>query len=364
MLPDPEGLLRLIAVPGVGPNRLRALIAHFHTTDAIFRARVSELTRVEGIDRKTAESIRRADTGPFAQDQLDRLRKLGGELVSFWDSRFPEGLRRVSDPPAFLFVKGELREDDACAVAIVGTRSPTTYGKLVTERLTSDLVRRGLTIVSGFARGVDTLVHRAAIRAGGRTIAVLGTGLDVVYPPENVRLAPEVSENGALVTEYPLGTGPDAPNFPRRNRIICGMSLGTVVIEAGAKSGALITAELALEQNREVFAVPGPVNSPKSQGTNQLIREGAVLTRSAEDVIQELAPQLRQFLREREESQVSIELSDPERRVFESLQGTPKHIDHLALELGQPTSAVLSTLLTLELRGLVRQFPGKLFAKV
>jgi len=361
--PDAEGLLRLIAVPGVGPNRLRALLAYFQSTEAVFAASISQLTRVEGIDRKTAESIRGSDSADFAREQLERLRALGGELISFWDPRFPDGLRRTADPPAFLFAKGRLHPEDACSVAIVGTRSPTTYGRLITERLATDLALRGLTIVSGFARGVDTLAHSAAIRAGGRTIAVLGTGLDVVYPPENVRLARQICEHGALVTEYPLGTGPDAPNFPRRNRIICGMSLGTVVVEAGVKSGALITAELALEQNREVFAVPGPVNSPKSQGTNQLIRDGAVLVSSADDVIQELAPQLRQFLHEREQPEVPADLSESEQCVFQALGGTAKHIDLLAAELGQPTSAVLATLLTLELRGLVRQFPGKLFAR-
>lgn len=364
MSPDPHGLLRLMAVPGIGPNRLRALVSRFHTPEAVFRASVRELTAVEGVDRKTAANIRSADTEAFATEQMERLRRIGGEVVSFWDPRYPEGLRRTCDPPAFLFVKGELHADDHFSVAIVGTRSPTTYGKLVTERLTADLVRHGITIVSGFARGVDTLAHRTAVHGGGRTIAVLGTGLDVVYPPENVRLGREICEYGALVTEYPLGTGPDATNFPRRNRIICGMTLGTVVVEAGEKSGALITAELALDQNREVFAVPGPINSPKSRGPNHLIQEGAMLVTSAEDILQELAPQIRRFEKEREIPRVVERLSQSERLVFERLQDSPKHIDQLAIELGQPTSAVLAVLLQLELRDLVRQLPGKLFARI
>lgn len=359
-----ENLLRLSAVPGIGGSKLRALVAYFKSAAKIFQASPKRLTMVTGIDVKTAHNIKKFNGQRFAAQQFSRMEKSGARLITFWDKEYPPRLKQIYDPPALLFVKGELTTEDKYAVAIVGTRRPTNYGKIVTEKLTVELARMGLTIVSGLAYGVDTLAHSHCLHAGGRTVAVLGSGVDVIYPNENRRLADQVSSNGALVSEFPLGAGPDRMNFPKRNRIICGMSLGVLVIEAGEKSGALITAMMALEQNREVFAVPGNIDSPRSIGTNKLLKQGAKLVTSVDDVIEELAPQLAPILKKDELVASDFDLSDDEKRVIDFLTHEPKHIDFLAKECKQNTSIILSTLLSLELKNRVRQLPGKLFIKI
>lgn len=361
---DLIALFRLLMVPGIGPARVRNLIGHFRSAQAVLQARAPALCRVDGIDQVLAEAIQQAPPEELAVRQIDLLQKHRSTLVSFWDEDFPARLKTLADAPVTLFVKGSVLGADKFSIAIVGTRQPTTYGTMVTERLTADLVSRGLTIVSGLARGVDTIAHRAALKAGGRTLAVLGSGLDQMYPAENRRLAEEVADSGAVLTEYFFGTKPDAPNFPRRNRIISGLSLGAIVIEAGEKSGALITASMALEQGREVFAVPGSIFSAKSVGAHRLIQEGARLVHSADDVLSELTAQLELFGKTSQPRAPLAGLNPAEQRLYDLLSHEPVHIDALARLANLTSAQVLSTLLQLEFKNGVQQLPGKMFVRV
>jgi len=357
-------LLRLSSVPGIGPNKLRTLVNHFGSPSQVFHAAESKLVAVGKIDVKTARRIRKYDTGLFVEEQLNRMKKAGARLITFWDKEYPERLKQIYDPPTFLFVKGSLGHEDRHAVSIVGSRRPSNYGKRVTEKLTAELAAQGLTIVSGLAYGTDTLAHRTSLTSGSRTIAVLGSGVDVIYPQSNVSLAQDIALNGAVISEFPLGTKPDWMNFPRRNRIICGLSLGTVVIEAAQKSGALITAAMALEQNREVFAVPGNIDSPNSVGTNSLIKQGAKVVTCVDDILEELMPQLQSLFKKSEIAEAKISLTADETALLNILSHEPLHVDAIAGLAGQSTSKVLSTLLSLELKNVVKQHPGKLFVKL
>jgi len=361
---EQEELLRLSAVPGIGPNKMRALVGHFRSVRKVSKAPVSELRKVAGIDQKIADNIRTFNGKIFAKQQLRLLDKTGSRLVTFWDDDYPKQLKEIYDPPAFLFVKGDFAAEDRYSIAIVGTRVPSNYGKRIAEKLTAELSRKGLTIVSGLAYGVDTLAHHHALQNGSRTIAVLGSGVDVIYPNENRALAKKIVSNGVLVSEFPLGTGPDRTNFPRRNRIICGLSLGIVVIEAGIKSGALITASMALEQNREVFAVPGNIDSAKSLGTNELIKQGAKVVTSVEDIFDELQPQLAPMFKKDAPKREVSSLTAAEKALYAILTNEPRHIDEIVSSIGQSISQVLSTLLSLELKDLVKQHAGKLFVKL
>lgn len=356
-------LLQLLSVPGIGPARVRALIGHFRSTAAVLAAPVHALCRVEGIEQTLAENIHQANNAALAQKQLELAEKHGCHLSTFWDDDFPAILRKIYDPPVVLFVKGELRSEDELAIAIVGTRVPTEYGKLATERLVAALASRRLTIVSGLARGIDTVAHHTAIKSGGRTIAVLGSGLDTIYPPENFRLAQEASLHGALISEYFLGAKPDAVNFPRRNRLISGLTFGTVVIEAGEESGALITAQAALEQGREVFAVPGSMFSPKSLGPHRLIQDGAKLVTSVDDILSELPRQLDMFAQSRMAEPPAAALSETEQKIMALLSHEPSHIDQLTRQSNFSSSQLLPILLDLEFKNLVKQLPGKFFVK-
>jgi DNA processing protein len=299
----------------------------------------------------------------FADDQLKRLNKLGGRIVSVWNKEYPDLLRKIYDPPAFLFVLGKFKDIDSRAIALVGTRHPTSYGYSVAENLTRDLAKQSITIVSGLARGIDTIVHSTALKSGTRTIAVIGSGLDVPYPPENKRLLDHIAEEGVVISEFPMGTKPDATNFPRRNRIISGLSLGTVVVESAEDGGALITATTALDQDREVFAVPGSITEKRSAGSNKLIRDGrAKLITCVDDIFAELRIQLRLSLDEPMHRPV-IELTQAERTIYNFLSSEPAHIDTIAEKADSSTSNVLVTLLSLEFKGIVCQLPGKMFIR-
>ena len=257
-----SALLRLQQAAGIGSARMRALVSHLRTPQGVVSASLAELCRVPGIDRALAENILRDESADFVHNQLQALTQEHAHVLTFWDHDYPALLKKIQDPPILLFGKGKLQAHDQNAMAIVGTRAPTQYGKMVTERMAMELAGHGFTIVSGLARGVDTIAHRTVLKHGGRTVAILGSGLDVFYPPENQGLFREICAAGAVLTEYPFGTKPDAVNFPRRNRIISGMALGVLIIEAGLESGAMITANLALDQNREVFAIPGSIFNP------------------------------------------------------------------------------------------------------
>ncbi len=363
---DKAQLINLSSIPGVGATRIRSLVAHFKSTELIFSATIKQLCEVDGIELKTARNIKENKDFKFGAEQLDRATKLGIDIIDFWDDRYPDNLKRIPDPPAFIFVKGNLLKTDRYAIAMVGTRLPSSYGKLVAEKIAGELAQKSLVVVSGLARGIDTISHWAALRAGGRTLAVMGCGLDYIYPPENKNLADKIIDQGALLSEFPLGTKPDAVNFPRRNRIVSGLSLATVVVEAGTKSGALLTANYALEQNRDVFAVPGNINSPKSAGTNQLIKDGAKLITDTMDIIIELEPQLKKFLKEDEvrTKELPADLTELERLLLSHLGHEPIHIDMLSAAIGKSTAETLSALLPLEFRDLVKQLPGKLFVRI
>ncbi|HYQ48557.1 MAG TPA: DNA-processing protein DprA, partial [Thermodesulfovibrionales bacterium] len=256
-------------------------------------------------------------------------------------------------------VKGSYRADDRFGIAVVGSRTYSTYGQTVTQKISGELAAAGITVVSGMARGIDTFAHRSALASGGRTIAVLGSGIDVCYPSENRGLMDKIAVSGCVMSEFPPGTPPNRENFPRRNRLISGLSLGVLVVEAAEDSGSLITASIALEQNREVFAVPGNITAKNSAGTNRLIRQGAKMVTQGRDIIEELAPVLRGFIRD--EKKRNVELSSGEQEVCTCLSGEPKHIDTLAREIGLPVHRILDILLSLELKGVIRQSDGKRF---
>ncbi len=367
-------LLLLTRIPGVGPARLRALIDFFGNTNAITHASPRDLIRVQGIEQKTALAITGffrsgvpADALKFVDDQLVRMEKADVRFTSLWKADYPPHLRKIYDPPPFLFFRGSLTAPDAAAVAVVGTRTPSAYGVRTAERFAAAMAGRGITVVSGLARGIDTVAHKAALHAGGRTIAVIGSGLDVLYPPENRSLAARIVLHGALLSEFPMGTKPDAMNFPQRNRVVSGMSLGTLVIETGTEGGAMITARNALDQNREVFAIPTPVDATTRSGTNRLLRDGhALLTETVDDILGELHPQLRGVIGDLPSPPPpeTPPLSLFEQRVADVLTDEPVHIDAITGLSSLSASETLVHLLALECKGLVRQLPGKHFVRI
>src|SRR6266849_1083120 len=274
---------------GIGPVRFSRLLEICGGARQAWQATDLELAAA-GLERRTADSLRRLRAQTTPENVATRLKKLGIRALTLLDDEYPALLKQVADPPPVLFVRGMLTPEDGRSVALVGTRRATSYGHLVAQRLARDLAAAGLTVVSGLAKGIDTQAHRAALDAGGRTLAVLGNGLDQVYPPENGGLARQIVDAGALVSEFAPGVPPDAVNFPRRNRVISGLSIATVIVEAGERSGALITADFALEQGREVMVVPGNINSPMSLGSNELLKQGATPVTSAQDILDALGP--------------------------------------------------------------------------
>ena len=358
---DPSSLLELCTVPRIGSARIRNLITRFGSPGGVLSASPRELAQVDGIDKKVALNIKRGGNKQFVSEQLQLLKQAGGSLVSLWDDYYPPLLKKIYDPPILLFVRGNLKSLCSNCFSIVGTRYPSSYGKINAEKFARELAQQSFTIISGLARGVDTAVHRAVVSSGEQTVAILGSGIDTIYPYENNKLAEQITERGALVSEFPMGTKPDAPHFPRRNRIISGICMGTLVIEAGEKSGALITADFALEQGREVFAMPGSVNNPKALGTNRLIQQGAKLTIDVKDILEELHVQIKetQFSKK-----PNIPLSEVENKVLNFLSTQPEHIDNIATQCSMPTSEVLGVLLTLELKNVVKQLVGKNFVRI
>ncbi len=357
-------------VQGLESLKVKALIDAFGSARAVLQAPASELRGAARLSPAVARRITDWESAIDPDGELERAYAAGLSILCIEDEQYPRYLREVHDPPIVLYVRGTLAPQDDRAVAIVGTRRPSYYGTSTTERLAGDLARRGLTVVSGLARGIDSAAHRGALAAGGRTIAVLGCGADVVYPPENGHLMKEVAASGAVITEFPMGFKPERRNFPRRNRIISGMSFGTVVVEAAARSGSLITARLALEEGREVFAVPGKVDSPVSSGTNSLIKQGARLIETADDVLEELRPMLGELpaapqsaARPADTSERPAGLSDGETELLGLLSSDPVHIDALIRRSGKPAGEISATLMMLEVKRLARQLPGKLFVR-
>ncbi len=359
---DPLPWLALKSVPGVGNLMFRRLLERFGSPEAVLAADKSALGEVSGVSARLAGAIHGHRTNGAAKRELAAARAKGYRIITQADSEYPALLVQIPDPPPLLYVYGTLFTE-GLIIAVVGSRNATNYGIGATRQLCMDLAGQGVTIVSGMARGVDTAAHTAAMDAGGRTLAVLGTGLDRIYPRENEHLYQRIAENGAVISEFPLGSGPDAHRFPARNRIISGMSHGTVVVEAAARSGSLITARLAADQGRDVFAVPGNIHSFKSVGTHTLIKEGAKLAAHAWDVLDEFeATHPRHKVAATPETAPRQDLTEAEIVIMDILEADPIHIDDLVRKAEIPPGELSGTLLQLELKGLAVQSPGKRFA--
>ncbi len=341
-------------VRGIGPIRLRALLDAFGDIRAAWEAPRSALEDL-GLDRRALRSFLKVRRQVDLDLVVKKIAAKGAHVLTWDHDAYPALLKQLPDSPPVLYVRGELTPADEWAVAVVGTRKATTYGKEVARRLAGALARNGVTVVSGLARGVDGVSHRAALDAGGRTIAVLGCGVDRIYPSEHRKLAAAIVAQGAIVSDYPLGTPPESKNFPPRNRIISGLSRGVVVVEAGQRSGALITADFAADQGREVFAVPGNILSPASAGCNRLLRDGAHVVTEARDVLETL-----QFdhLAEKQVARVALPENALEATLLAALSHEPTHVDELARQAALPVETVSSTLVMMELKGLVRQVGG------
>ncbi len=358
--------LALKSVEGLGNVGFKNLLSVFGSPQKVLEASVDALKTAAGIRDKTAVRIRRFDRWGQVEKEMDLARKTGVSIVTAEDPLYPQLLLNIHDYPPLLYVKGQLREDDV-NVAVVGSRAASAYGRFTTERLCRDLAFAGITVVSGMARGIDSAAHRGTLSAKGRTIAVLGCGLDIVYPPENRRLFEEIAANGAVLSEFSFQTPPDAPNFPMRNRIISGMSLGVVIVEATEKSGSLITAGLALDQGREVFAVPGTIDSSGSRGTHRLIKEGAKLVERVDDILEEIRlpttmPERRPARRPPAAPAPRKQpLDEREAAVLGHITERAVGVDDLVGKTGFRVTDVLTILLSLELSGHVEQQPGKMF---
>ncbi|MFH1383180.1 MAG: DNA-processing protein DprA [Chloroflexota bacterium] len=338
-------------VPGIGRVRLSQLESHFGNLADAWKATSGELKQ-SGLDSASVRAITTWRPKIELDEEMEKLDRFGVKVFSCHDKGYPARLKEIYDYPPVLYIRGSFLPQDEWCVAVVGTRRATVYGRQVAEEIVADLVRNKITIVSGLARGIDSIAHRSALEAGGRTMAVFASGLDTVYPGENAELARQIMQRGALVSEYPIGTRPRPDNFPRRNRIMSGLSLGVLVIEAGEDSGAMITAHLALEQNREVFAIPGSILSPASQGTNKLIQEGAKLVRDYRDILEEL--NLTAVAHQIEMKEL-IPASETESLLLKQLSAEPTHIDEVCRSSGLPAATVSSTLAMMELKGLVKQ---------
>jgi DNA processing protein len=369
--------IALNMTPGVGPRAATKLLERFGSADAVFHGRRTELESLR-MRPETTESIIKREFFDKAEKELDRVKQLGGDVLILDDGSYPALLREIDDPPPVLYVKGDWQAcfDQPC-VGVIGSRQCSTYGENASEMLSRDLASRGITVASGLARGIDTAAHRGAIRGHGRTIAVMGTGIDSVYPRENNRLVREIlASGGCLVSQFPLGTPPLKDNFPYRNRIISGLSLGVLIVEASERSGSLITARLASEQNREVMAVPGNITSGVSFGTNYLIKSGAKLVQQWQDIVAELPSEIAATIlppkidssraepARRQPELIPADLSDNEKRVWTLLAADdPTHIDVLLESSGLSFGDLNNALVGLDIRDLIRVLPGKHYAR-
>lgn len=360
--------LALLFAKDIGPATAKRLLAAFGSPEAVFRASLRDLTGIDGVGEARARQITDFRSWERIDRELAAIRTLCADIILYPDADYPESLRPYDDAPLVLYKKGTLAESDRYAVAIVGSRRMTEYGRKAADLMARGLAEKGITVISGFARGIDTTAHRGALASGGRTIAVLGCGIDRAYPSENRALFSDIPANGCLVTEFPVGTPPVKENFPRRNRIISGMALGVLIVEAAEGSGSLITADYALDQNKEVFAIPGPIISANARGTNQLIQKGAKLVGRVEDILEELAPKLRGMLRNASSSSAVIrpelEITPEEGAICTVLGDDPKQVDLIARETGVPPSRLSAVLLSLEIKGVIRQHDGKRFTLV
>ncbi len=357
----------LLSVDGIGPGKIRVLLSKLKTTENILSSNFNTLAQIEGISLNLAKKILqinllRKEFSQSIEDEFYHLTKLKTKIITIWDKEYPSLLKKIYDPPLILYAKGNFQEEDNYSIGVVGTRLPTNYGKVQAERLTRELIDQGITVVSGMARGIDSIAHETCLKNNRRTIAVIGSGMDVIYPPENKKIFEQIAESGVVVSEFNLGTKPDAQNFPKRNRIISGLSLGIVVVETKITGGAMQTARLALEQNREVFAVPGNLGVKQSEGTNIIIQRGeAKLISNAEDILVELELKLKPLVGKNIPRQQN-DLNLFEEKIIGSLGAEPLQIDKIATLTNLTTADCLVHLLSLEFKGLVKQLPGKMFA--
>lgn len=350
-----QQIISLANVKGIGPGRIRALLHKYPDLDCLSQLKVSDIMQIRGINREIALSIKQMDIS-YGEKSLADADKINARYITYWDDEFPDNLKRVFSAPIGIFIIGTFK--DIPMLGVVGSRKPTTYGKQTCTKLTEELVKSNLGIVSGLARGVDSVAHEVAIRAGGYTIAVMGCGIDICYPHENRVLREKIIETGAIVSEFSPGTPPDATNFPKRNRIISGLSKGVLVIEAAKKSGAVITAYLALDQNREVFAVPGRIDSEQSFGCNKLIQQGAKLVTSVDDILDEF-----QLPKASIQTELIPDLTNAECEILKYISNEAVHINHICNKTGKDTPEILTNLLQLELKGCIIQLPGKNFTR-
>lgn len=361
--------LSLSFLPGVGCTLANRLVHQFGSPESVLSAPLKQLLEVEGVGRKMArfiaDPIQVASARKRAMQEIENVSARNCTVLCPADNSYPAVLRDIADPPVALFCRGDAKCLERPTVAIVGSRAATTYGKRVSFELGRELARQGICVASGMAMGIDGEAHAGALAGGGMTVGVLACGVDVIYPHQHEKLFREVAANGLVISEYPLGTRPDGFRFPERNRIISGVSLGTVVVEASLKSGSLITARLALDQGREVFAVPGRIDSPKSQGTHRLLQQGAKLVNCVDDILEELnmAGMLAPGRADRKADVQSAELPEEEKYLLSCLDVYPVTIDELVHQSGYAAAAIFQMLLRLELKGLVRQLPGQQYER-
>lgn len=365
--------LALSLVKDIGPVTIKKLLSVFCSPRKILEAGLNELADIDDISESRVKKIYEFNEWDMVERQLEAINDYntshGIGVITYADSEYPENLRQIDDSPVLLYVKGNIIKEDKYAVAIVGSRDMSEYGKRVTTVIASELASCGITIISGMARGIDSAAHTEALKAGGRSIAVLGCGLDNPYPSENIKLFNALSKRGCVISEFSFGTPPNRENFPRRNRLISGLSLGVVVVEATKNSGSLITANCALDQGREVFAVPGSITFRNSEGTNSLIKKGAKLVQNANDILEELSSQLKSFInfsKNKGEDIFSkksggLEITDEEKAICYILGSEPKHIDLIIRETKMPPARLLGILLGLEIKGIVKQAEGQKF---
>lgn len=362
-----QAFLTLCLVPGVGPRILAELLDHFEDATSVLAAPPATLQKVPGVGRKLANEISLAAEHVDAVSQIRLCADNHIEIVDQFSDRYPKPLREIHDPPPVLFCRGSLIDEDALAISIVGSRHATHYGRRVAEKLSRGLANAGYTVVSGMARGIDAAAHRGALAAGGRTIAVLGSGLLNIYPAEHAELAGTIADNGAVISEFVPDRAPKGTAFPQRNRIVTGLSLGTIVVEAAERSGALISARLAMEQGREVFAVPGSIESRMSRGCHQLIRDGAKLVESIDDVLEELGPLMTPMKNSAGQTihhPAELQLNEQESQILQAIETSPTDIDTIVERTALPVTRVLSTISVLEIRRLIRRCSGSAVVRV
>jgi DNA processing protein len=363
---DISDLLRLSSIPGISNTILHRLVDNFHTPAEALHASPTQLVKVEGVKKELASTIAHYKDGDeFVTEQLKRINLVHGRILTIWDEQYPTLLKEIFDAPAILFVRGQFTSSDQYSIAIVGTRKPTPLGVSVAERFAKELAEMGITIVSGLARGVDTHAHHGALKGDGRTIAVVGGAVDKIYPRENEKLSEKIAQHGIVVSEMRMGAKAELWSFPKRNRIISGLSLGTLIIESDEDGGAMITATTALDQNRELFCIPGNIMEKKSTGTNKLIKIGqAKLVQSVDDIIQGLQQSLRPILKSKPRKTEAPQFTIFEQKIFDLLSYDPLHIDVISEKTELSTSDTLVNLLSLEFKGLIRQLAGKMFVRV